>query len=235
MRLRPRPKSCYYGVVDALKYDAATPLPAVEDAKPAPTVESAELLTSREIIAEAKYRDIALRILRSGGHITQAELAREVGIAPATISRALGTPFFQKIYHDAYDEVFGTVDDRIGNERGDSIMRARAAQTRALTMVGELMNATRSEIAAVNRGEKPLRAGIVQAGVALAAEARQVAESLNEAESSKPVTPGQVTINIDNRRAVVLKDTLKESGVDLSDIMGTPKTVDAEVVNEESR
>ena len=57
-------------------------------------------------------------------------------------------------------------------------------------------------------------------------------EALSEADSKKPSTPGQVTINIDNRRALVLKDTLKESGVDLSDIMGT-QPIDAEVVNED--
>lgn len=189
--------------------------------------------TGREIIADAKYHDIALRIIRSGGHIRQTELAAEVGLAPATVGRVLKSLAFQEVYRNVEDEVHGNIDKRIANERGDTLMRSSAIRTRAMTLVGELAEASRRELNRAKAGEVPLRAGMVKAATDVAAEMRMIAkEAAEEERGGRSVEPiKQVTINIDNRRAVMMQDAIKEAGVDISDLL-RPAAVDAEIVDE---
>lgn len=184
------------------------------------------------VIKAAKFRDVALRILHAGGHITREEIADEIGCERHTVGKILNSPEFKAIYREAYEEVFGTISERIANERADKVVRANALNDRAMTLVGELMDMAIKHKAEAEAGQKTLRVGIVKVGLEAATEARQMYAEFagsNSPEAKAKSVPAQVSVHIDNRRALVIQSAVQEAGVDLSDILAG-RVVDAKVI-----
>jgi len=166
-------------------------------------------------ILRARCDDVARRIVREGGHISMTTLAREVGTTPPTLKRLMNTPVYRETYNRVSDELLGTIDDRIADERLDTLARGDTLQRRALTVLSEAMMIARGHMAAVAEGRVIARPQLLKVAVDAAAEVRQVVS----ARSAVGQTGSTVNVNITKNQATVIQGAFRESGVDLSDVL----------------
>jgi hypothetical protein len=177
-------------------------------------------------ILAARCDDVARRIVREGGHISITTLAREVGTSPATLKRLMNTPRYRETYNRISDELLGTIDDRIADERLDTLVRSDTLQRRALTVLSEAMMIARGHMLAVAEGKVVARPQLLKVAVDAAAEVRQVVS----ARSAVGATGSTVNINITKNQATIIQGAIRESGIDLSDVldgMFTDKHIDS--------
>lgn len=167
-------------------------------------------------ILRAKCDDIARRIIREGGHIAMAQLAREIGTTAPTLKRLMATPTYRETYNRISDEILGSIDDRIEDERLDNLIRGDLLQRRALTVLNEAMAIARGHMAAVAAGTVVARPQLMKVAVDAAAEVRQVVS----ARAATGTNGAALNVNITKNQAVIIQGAFRESGVDLSDIIG---------------
>jgi alpha-D-ribose 1-methylphosphonate 5-phosphate C-P lyase len=113
------------------------------------------------------------------------------------------------------DELLGTIDDRIADERLDTLARGDTLQRRALTVLSEAMMIARGHMAAVAEGRVIARPQLLKVAVDAAAEVRQVVS----ARSAVGQTGSTVNVNITKNQATIIQGAFRESGVDLSDVL----------------
>jgi len=179
--------------------------------------------TGEYTVLKARCDDLARRIIRDGGDVTFTRLARDVGTAPATLKKLMATSMYREVFNRVSDEILGTIDDAIIDERRDVMTRGDALQRRALTLLGEAMAISRAHMDAVKGNPSAARPSLIQAGIDAAAEVRQVVTS--RAAIGAPGATVNVIVN--RQQALVIGGALAESGVDLSDILGGFTTRDA--------
>jgi hypothetical protein len=167
-------------------------------------------------ILRAKCDDIARRIVRDGGRTNFTALAREVGSSPTTIKRLIGTPTFRRVYDQVSEELLGTVDDRIVDERLDVLSRQDSLQRRAMTVLADCMAIVRAHRQQVIGGANP-RPGLLKLGVDAAAEIRQLGIAARGAGAGGMNVNVGITIN--RTHATIIQQAIAESGIDLSDIV----------------
>lgn len=166
-------------------------------------------------ILRARCDDVARRVVREGGHVSMTALAREVGTAVATLKRLMATPLYRETYNRVSDELLGTIDDRIADERLDTLARSDTLQKRALTVLSEALEIARGHMRSVrDQGVVP-RPQLLKVAVDAAAEVRQVVG----ARAGVDGRTSQVNINITRNHATVIQGAFRESGVDLSDVL----------------
>lgn len=172
--------------------------------------------TGEHTVLRARCDDIVRRVIRDGGDVSYASLARELATSPATVKKLMATAVYRETYSRVSDETYGTIDDAIVDERRDVLTRGDALQRRALTLLGEAMEISRAHIAAVRGNPSAARSSLIQAGIDAAAEVRQVVTSRAAATSNGAT----INVTVNRQQAVVIRGALVESGVDLSDILG---------------
>jgi hypothetical protein len=170
---------------------------------------------SANTILRARCDDVARRVVREGGHVSMTALAREVGTTPPTLKRLMNTPLYRETYNRVSDELLGTIDDRIADERLDTLVRSDTLQRRALTVLSEAMMIARRHMADVGEGRVIARPGLLKVAVDAAAEVRQVVS----ARSAVGQTGSIVNVNITRNQATVIQGAFRESGIDLSDVL----------------
>lgn len=168
-----------------------------------------------DTIKQARCDDISRRIIREGGHISMAALAREMGTTAPTLKRLMSTALYRQTYNRISDELLGSIDERIADERLDVLTRGDTMQRRALTVIGECLEMVRAHKRAVDNGAVA-RPGMLKVGIEAAAEIRQ----LVTARAAAGANGAQVNINITRNQATVIQGAFRESGVDLSDVLG---------------
>jgi len=186
-------------------------------------------------ILRARCDDVARRVVREGGHVSMAALAREVGTTPPTLKRLMATKVYRETYNQVSDELLGTIDDRIADERLDTLTRGDTLQRRALTVLSEAMMIARGHMVAVAEGRVVARPQLLKVAVDAAAEVRQVVSARSAVAGANGAT---VNVNITRNQATVIQGAFRESGVDLSDVLGemfnstaTVECVDTVAVN----
>jgi len=182
----------------------------------------ADMLDSPQIgednpILLARCDDVARRIVSAGGQISKAELARQVNCAPQTIARLMSRPVFRKVYNEVSDEVMGTIDDRIIDERLDLTARQDAQQRRAMTLLARCFEIVDRHAAQVIDGTAIARPGVLKLAIEAAAEVRQIGTARGGGGVGNGAT---VNINITRNQATVIQGAIRESGIDLSDVLG---------------
>jgi len=168
-----------------------------------------------DTILRARCDDLARRIIREGGHVSRAALAREIGCAPATLARLMATDIYRDTYNRVSDELLGTIDDRIADERLDTLVRSDSLQRRALTVLSEAMMIARHHMADVGAGKVVARPQLLKVAVDAAAEVRQVVT----ARSGVAGNGTTVNINVTRNQATIIQGAIRESGIDLSDVL----------------
>lgn len=180
----------------------------------------AELLASDDpavdTIKLARCDDVARRVIREGGHISRAALAREIGTTAPTLARLMATKLYRKVYDQVSDELLGTIDDRIADERLDVLVRGDSLQRRAMTVLNECFVIAQAHKRAIDNGASP-RPQLLKVAVDAAAEVRQLVTARSAAGKDGSST---VNINITRNHATVIQGAFRESGVDLTDVLG---------------
>lgn len=176
--------------------------------------------TGERTVLMARCDDLARRIVRDGGQVTYARLAREIGTSPATLQKLMGTRLYRETYSRVADEILGTIDEHLRNERMDVLSRSDSLQRRALTVLASAMDVAEKHMADVRTGAAGViaRPSIMQAGIDAAAEVRQVVAARTAMTNDAGGKGGALTVN--KVQAVVIQGALAESGVDMSDILG---------------
>jgi len=167
-------------------------------------------------ILRARCDDVARRVIREGGHVSMAALSREIGTTAPTLKRLMSSALYRETYNRVSDELLGTIDDRIADERLDTLVRSDTLQRRALTVLSEAMMIARGHMVAVAEGRVAARPQLLKVAVDAAAEVRQVVS----ARSAIGQTGSTVNVNITRNHATVIQGAFRESGVDLSDVLG---------------
>jgi hypothetical protein len=155
------------------------------------------------------------RVIRDGGQITHAALARETGLGRRQLADLLASPVYKETFEKVSEEVFGTIDDRIKNERLDSLTRADTIQRRALTVLGEALTLSRDHMLAVQEGRAVPKAALIKAAVDAAAEVRQVISARSQLGGGGK----SLNVTINKVQANIIQGALRESGIDLSDVI----------------
>jgi len=171
--------------------------------------------TIANTILRARCEDVARRVIREGGHTSMAALAREIGCAPATLKRLMSSDVYRDVYNRVSDELLGTIDDRIADERLDTLVRSDTLQRRALTVLAEAMAIARGHMADVADGKVVARPQLLKVAVDAAAEVRQVVGS----RTGVGANGATVNINVTRNQATIIQGAIRESGIDLSDVL----------------
>lgn len=169
-------------------------------------------------ILRARCDDVARRIVRDGGQVSIAGLAREVGCAPITMKRLMAHRVFRDVYNEVSDELMGTIDDRIANERLSIVVRQESLQQRAMTVLSEALALSQQHARNVVDNGAILRPGIIKTGIEAATEIRQIGTARAGVGGGAAST--SVNINITRNHATVIQGAMRESGIDLSDVLG---------------
>lgn len=183
-----------------------------------------------DTIVVAECEDIARRVMREGGAYTMTSLAREVGMTVGRLKSLMATPTYRAVAAKVSEEFWGSIDDHIKDERLDSLVRANAIQQRGLTVLGEILDVVKKHTTDVKGGNVMPKATLIKAGVDAVAEARQNANALRE--MARGSTGGTLNITLTGKHASLIGGALKESGVNLSDVLDG--YLDAEVVKDDT-
>lgn len=181
-----------------------------------------------DTIKRARCDDIARRIIRDGGHTSMTALAREIGTSPATLKRLMSTHIYRDTYNRVSDELLGTIDDRIADERLDTLARGDTLQRRAMTVLAEALEISRGHMRAVRDNGAIARPQLLKVAVDAAAEVRQIVS----ARSSVGANGTTINVNVTRNQATIIQGALRESGVDLSDVLGDAFAPAARAVGE---
>ena len=166
---------------------------------------------SPRVIVDARYHDIALRVI-AGQSVR--EIAASQGLATKRIRHMMMDPRLQEIYIRERDKIKTDISGLIKDEKAPSIVRKGALVTRAQTLLGEVMEAVHGHIQDADSNGGRLKATMLKAGVDASVAA------FNHLEP-KGGGPGATTntINITADKAAFIQGVLRESGVDLSDVL----------------
>jgi hypothetical protein len=183
------------------------------DVKPTPQVPATPLPSSSALRMEAKYRQIAY-LLATGQKMK--EIATEVDRSERQLRRMLVKPEFQAIYKEVATEFFGDLDKMMKDESIRPLIRAQAQSARGQTLITNIMNEIQERIDTGMARSTDMKVGLE---AALGIIDRAKGELSNAPGGGASVTIEQ--FNVDNSKKLLIKNTIEEAGLDLSDIMPT--------------
>lgn len=182
-----------------------------------------------ETILMAECEDLARRVIREGGNYTMTSLAKEVGVTTGRLKMILASPQYRDIYAKVSESFYGSIDDHIKDERMDSLIRSNAIQARGMTVLGEILDVVQKHTKDVISGGVMPKATLIKAGVDAVAEARQTSAQMAGRTTAQGTT---VNFNINGKHASLIQGALRESGVNLNDVL--EGYIDAEVVPQDA-
>jgi hypothetical protein len=174
--------------------------------------DSAPTPTPSDVIDRARYEDIARRVLMQQ---SRSEIARAHNFTTRHLRRVLVEPEFIEVFEKARKALFDDIDQVIADEKTAPLIRARAQMIRSQTVVHEVMEEVRKRISGGRAKAADMR-------VAINAAFGMMDRSKGELGSERGAGSGGTNVNVLNVSATareILRDTIGESGVDLSDVM----------------
>lgn len=171
-------------------------------------------------IDSALYNDIALVIL--GGERNLSRVARHVGVTRERLRTLMTSPAFATVYNRVRDDFYANLTKTIQDETADPVLRRQAAEARAMTALSEVTEFVRKELQDAQRDpDKYVGPGqvknLIDAAVAQLDRApgarlsKEVSRATTAATLQRSFAPTA-------QQASVIKESLEESGVDLSDL-----------------
>jgi hypothetical protein len=182
--------------------DSATPTPSPPSALPHPA--------GPALVERNKYEDIA-RMLLMGTPLT--DIAVEIGKSPRTLRRILRHPTFVAVHSKVAEEFWGNLDKVLLDEKIRPLQRAQAQAVRAQTLLSETIEEVRSRIADGSAKATDLRVGV---DASFGVIDRSKNEMSTAADAKRPAQINQ--FNIATSKRALLKATIDEAGLDLSDL-----------------
>ena len=188
--------------------------------------------TNLPVLKDARYQDIARRVIQ-GQDTTQ--IARAFGLQARQIRRILADPAFALVYDDVKNAIYGGADGAdklIKDEKASISLRKSAAAVRGWTVLGEIMEASRTHIEdaeALHGSKGAAKSATLRVGLEAAVAAIDRAD--RGMESGREGTK-HLHLHLPTEKGTVIKETMAEADVDISDIIGVG-VVDAEVIEVE--
>lgn len=223
------------------------PASPADDVDDVPDVEAQEIVSRRTaypaspalsayfskmppLLVKARMEEMARMVVYSAGRVRVREISKKLGVHGSFVGACLRgeIPEYYDIQSRVEQEVWGTADDAIADEKMHEAARKSALKTRMITTLGEVMSLVDEHAKMARGGLVPAKAAILKAGVDAAAQVRQLVENEAAAGRAAPAS----AISITNVKATIIGGALREAGIDLSDILAAnTKTIDAEVLD----
>ena len=174
----------------------------------------------------ARYEDIARRLLMQQ---SIPDIAKDLSITDRHVRRLLQKPEMEEIFLRVKDSLLSNVDEIILDEKLAPLLRARAASIRSLTVLNEIMDDIREKVKVGSARASDMKVG---ADVAFGLIDRAKTELGGPGSNMGGHREVTVQLNLSMGKDAILRDSIAESGVDLSDIIdivpteekdGTPK------------
>jgi hypothetical protein len=169
----------------------------------------------------ARYEDIARRLLMQQPIL---EIAKELGITDRHVRRILQRPEMEAIFIRVKDSLLANVDEIIMDEKLAPLLRARGAAIRSLTVLNEIMDDVRGKVRQGHAKASEMKVG---ADVAFGLIDRSRTELSGGMGGTHNAGNLNVQLNLSMGKDAILRDSITESGIDLSDIIDiTPVEVE---------
>ena len=176
-----------------------------------------------DVIQDARFQDIARRVIQGQ---SAREIATAHGVTVRHILNLRSDPRFLEIYQAVSEAIWGDHDKIIKDEKINVSLRRAALQSRSLTLLGEVMEAVQAHINDTQNmaGSK---GGVKSTMLRAAVEAvREVTNINREADRGGHGAPTVQNFIVSKDVAVVIKDAMGESGVDISDLFKDAPVID---------
>ena len=174
------------------------------------------------VIHDARFHDLARRVLC---HEPREYIARELGLSVGTINTLLTDPKFIDVYVQVRNEFYTELDKNIKDEKLVPAVRAVAQAARAQTMMGEIMQEIRARIQDGRAKATDLKVGAELATAIIDRSPTLDQMKLPAAQKSTPTErPAAVSVNFNMGNSKAIRDVVKESGLDLSDVLDAEVT-----------
>jgi hypothetical protein len=162
------------------------------------------------LVETARYEEIARKLIMGQ---KASEIASDLGLSDRHVRRLLQRPEMEAIYRRVATEFYGDIDQVIKDEKLRPLIRAQAQAIRAQTLVTEVMDEVRDRITDGRAKATDLKVG---ADVAFGIMDRAKGDlSIAHGAGGGPIN---VEFNIGGARRALLRETIEEAGLDLSDL-----------------
>ena len=195
-----------YGVPTDTPADAAR-------IQPSPTpLAPGDLTTDRSIdplVANARHEEIARRLLMQQRPF---EIADALGVSQRQVHNVIRDPAFLPVYERVRDALYSNIDAVLFDEKAAPLLRARAQTTRAQTVIAEVIEEVRKRMAGGKAKATDMR-------VAVDAAFGMMDRSRTELAKATEHVHTNVSLNVNASTRDLIRSTIRESGLDLSDIL----------------
>lgn len=170
---------------------------------------------------DVTYRELS-RLIVAGA--SKHDIATRLNLSISQVNRHIAAPRFRAIYIEVADQLYNDVDALIRDEKAHVTLRKTAIQTRALTILANVLDAANDHIETERRtagNAHGVRSTILKAAV----DAARLAVEMNEGETRRgDGYSTNININMPPAAAAVVRDTAREIGViDVNDIFNEPE------------
>lgn len=160
-----------------------------------------------------RYEGIARRLLMQQ---TVEEIAESLHLGIDDVESILRRPGFKREFQRIRREIFKDVDTTIANEEFAPLVRMRAATTRAVTLVNEIMEEVRTRVK-----DGRARAMDLKVGSELAFGIMDRGRTELSKGAGAVAGGGGVTVTLNATVVAGVSAVVGEAGVDMSDLMGS--------------
>lgn len=195
------------------------------DRPPVPTSDSptplADIHTSRStdaLVSNARYEEIARRLLMQQRPF---EIADALGLTQRQVYNVVRHPGFTPIYERVRDTLYANLDAVLFDEKAAPLLRARAQTTRAQTVIAEVIEEVRKRMVGGKARATDMRVAVDAAFGMIDRSRTELAKSTEHIHTTN-------VLNVNATARELIRSTINESGLDLSDILPVEVVADDE-------
>jgi hypothetical protein len=173
-------------------------------------------VSSRDLIDQARFEDIARRLLMQQ---PPRAIAKAHNLSERQLRRVLRLPAMIDVFEKAKESVFTNLDDLIKDEKASPLLRARAQTIRAQTLLGEIMGEVKHRIQGGGARSSDLKVGMETAFGVIDRSKTELGTATVGGGTSI-----ELNLSLQQGTAQVFGDAVRESGIDLSDVIDAVST-----------
>lgn len=170
-----------------------------------------------ELLDNVRFEEVARRMLMQQRPF---EIAEALGVSTRHIYKILKADGFVDVYNRVRDTIYSNLDGVIFDEKAAPLLRARASTMRAQTVVAEVIEEVRKRIA---KGQAKAADMRVAVHAAFGTMDRSQSELANRTVKHEHTTT-RLNVTADARE--IIRSTIRESGLDLSDLLPPSEPID---------
>ena len=174
-----------------------------------------------DVVLDATYRELS-RLIVAGA--SKHDISSRLNLSISQVNRYISDPRFRPIYTEVADQLYGDVDNLIRDEKAHVTLRKSAVQTRALTVLANVLDAANDHISKERELHAGSAHGVRSTILKAAVDAARLAVDMNEGPGRRGEgATTLVNIKMPPAAAAVVRDTAREIGViDVTEIFNEP-------------